>query len=96
MKEIDKDQLVKRVKDLESNLSGIKQILDPVPEGGGDSPPATAPNDQTSSDEGATLHVTKKSGSALTEKDLRALKQCAKLKGFTIRDILDNPAKEQS
>ena len=96
MKEIEKDQLVRRVKDLESNLSDIKQTLEPVPEGDGDSPPATAPIDQTSNDEGATLYVTKKSGSALTEKDLRALKQCAKLKGFTIRDIVDNPAKEQS
>ena len=96
MKELKKDELVERVKDLEFNLSGIRQTLESVPEDDGGKLPVGSSSDQPSDNEGATLYVTKKSGSAFTDQDLKALRKCAKLKGFTVRNVVADLAEKQS
>ena len=90
-----KDQLIEKLKELEANLTGFREGLESTPRDDDHGSPAT-PEGQTEKANTVAIHVTKESSSEITEKEIEALKRCARAKGLIVKAIDKNDEENQA
>lgn len=91
-----KDQLIEKLKELEANLAGFREGLEPTPEGDDKTSPANAPAGETEKSNTVAVYVTNESSSEITDKEIEALKRCARAKGLTVKAIDNTTIESQS
>ena len=91
-----KHPLIEKLKELEANLTGFREGLESTPEGDDKTSPANAPAGETEKSNTVAVYVTNEASSEITDKEIEALKRCARAKGLTVKAIDKNDEENES
>ena len=86
-----KDQLIKRLEELESEIDGFRQDMETMSEDDDDDP-----TDEGEKEKAITLRFTKKNSPEITEEDIASLRACARLKGLVLGDVVRKPEQDEA
>jgi len=97
MKNRDFEQFMEKL--MEFNVEAVRfneALASIIPEGDDETLPANAPAGETEKSNTVAVYVTKEASSEITDKEIEALKRCARAKGLTVRTIDENDEENQS
>ncbi len=96
MEDTEKNELVRRVDELKSELDGFREALQaPGPNADDANNPDTSA-DRSTEDQAVVVSISKRNGLEVSEEDIASLRSCARIKGLVVGSVTENPEPQDS